>query len=198
MTTPQDPPPQAGRPRQVTDQQIFDALAEAITEYGPHRWTLPEVATRVGLTGPALGYRFGNKRGLLVAFAAHQPDATAAFFDEATNAAATPLEAILDVLTGNLAMMDTRSKVANNLAMLSLDLADDELAQHARAQARVIKAKLTDLITAADVVPAGDAEMIAEHIYIIWSGAVLAWAIDGQGSLEAWLRQRIKQALPTK
>ena len=197
MTTPQDPPA-AGRPRQVTDQQIFDALAEAITEHGPHRWTLPGVASRVGLTGPALGYRFGNKRGLLVAFAAHQPDATAAFFDKAATAAATPLDAILDVLTGNLAMMDTRSKVANNLAMLSLDIADDELAQHAQAQARVIKAKLTDLITAADIVPAGDAETIAEHIYIIWNGAVLAWAIDGQGSLEAWLRQRIEQALPTR
>lgn len=198
MTSPQDLPSTAGRPRQVTDQQVFDALAEAITEHGPHRWTLPDVAGRVGLTGPALGYRFGNKRGLLVAFAAHQPDATAAFFDEAAAAAATPPDAILDVLTGNLAMMDTRAKVANNLAMLSLDLADDELAQHAQAQAGVIKAKLADLITAAGIVPVGDAETIAEHIYIVWSGAILAWAIDGQGSLETWLRQRIEQALPRK
>ena len=147
---------------------VFDALAEAITEHGPHRWTPPDVAGRLGLTGPALGYRFTTKRGLLVAFAAH------------------------------LAMMDTRAKVANNLAMLSLDIADDELAQHAQAQARVIKAKLADLITAADIGPAGDAETIAEHIYIVWSGAVLPWAIDGQGSLEAWLRQRIEQALPNK
>ena len=87
--------------------------------------------------------------------------------------------------------------VANNLAMLSLDIADDELAQHAKAQARVIKAKLADLVTEAGIVPTGEAAKLAEHLYIVWSGAVLAWAIDGEGSREAWIRQRIVQALPS-
>ncbi len=185
-----------GRPRSVTDEQVFQALAEEITEVGPARWTLDDVAARLDLTGPALGYRFRNKRGLLVAFAAHQPGATAARFDEAAAAAATPLEAIHDVLTGSLELMDTRAKVANNVAMLSIDLADDELAQHAKTQARIIKSKIAELLAAAAIATEHEAKPLAERIYIVWSGAILAWAIDGHGPLDAWVRDRITEVLP--
>ncbi|MGI9602275.1 MAG: TetR/AcrR family transcriptional regulator [Acidimicrobiales bacterium] len=187
------PPP--GRPRLVSDEQVFAALAEAITEHGPHRWTLPDVADRVGLTGPALGYRFGNKRGLLLAFAAHQPGATAAYFDEVAAEAPTPAAAIVDALAGDLSLMDTRAKVANNIAMLSIDLADEELAHYASAQAKIIKAKLAELITAGGIATDGEAMPLAERIYIVWSGAVLAWAIDGQGTLDTWLRRHIHNTI---
>lgn len=180
----------AGRPRQVTDEQAFQALAEAITEVGPTRWTLDDVGKRLGLTGPALGYRFGSKRGLLVAFAAHQPDATAERFDQAA-AANPPLEAVYQVLTSDLGHMDTRAKVANNVAMLSIDLADDELAKHAKAQARVIKAKLAQLVADAELVTPDQADELAEQIYTVWSGAIITWAIDGDGPLEGWLRDHI-------
>ena len=190
MTPSGDSEASAGRPRQVTDKQIFQALAEAITEVGPTNWTLDDVGARLRITGPALGYRFGNKRGLLVAFAAHQPGATADRFDEAA-ASKAPLDAMYDALTGTLEHMDTRAKVANNVAMLSIDLADDELAAYAKAQARVIKEQICHLLVAAGVASAEHAPDLAHRIYIVWSGAVLAWAIDGRGPLDTWVRGHI-------
>ncbi len=184
----------AGRPRQVTDEQVFQALADAITEVGPTNWTLDDVGARLGITGPALGYRFGNKRGLLIAFAAHQPAATAVRFDEAA-ASKTPLEAIYHVLTGSLQHMDTRAKVANNVAMLSIDLADDELAEHAKAQAQVIKTKLAGLIADAGLTSADQVESLAEQLYTVWSGAIITWAVDGEGPLDSWLRSRLDDVI---
>lgn len=185
----------AGRPRVATDAQIFDALAEAITEHGPHRWTLSDVGRRLDLTGPAIAYRFGNKHELLVAFAAHQPQAAADVFDAAAAAASSPREAILDSLVGLISAMKSRTQVANNVAMLSLDLTDDELSRYAQQQTRVIKQRLATLISDCDGQPNSEGETAAEHLYIVWSGAILAWAIDGDGELAEWTRAKLTETL---
>lgn len=195
MTADQPAGESAGRPRQASDEEIFDALIEAITEHGPHRWTMNGVASRIGLTGPALGYRFSSKHGLLIAFAAHQPDAVATHFDTIAATASTPHEAIIDALVGLMNTSSTRTHVANNIAMLSLDLTDDDLAESARQQTRTIKAKVATLVVESGIKPAAEANALAEHLYIIWSGAILSWAIDGTGTLAHWIREHLTTAL---
>lgn len=153
------------------------------------------VASRVGLTGAALGYRFRSKHGLLMAFAAHQPDATATHFDNVISASATPQEAIVEAFVGLMSASSTRTHVANNIAMLSLDLTDDDLAESARQQTRVIKAKVDALVTECGIEQPPEAEAIAEHLYVIWSGSVLSWAIDGTGTLAQWVREHVTTAL---
>ncbi len=186
-----------GRPRLVTDEQIFEALADAITKYGPHRWTLTKVAAGLGLTGPALGYRFGNKRNLLLAFAAHQPQAAARHFKAVADAAPSPRDAIVESLLGLVSGMTTRTEVANNIAMLSLDVADDELAEHARRQTRVIKAELVRLVTACGRPTTQAPEATAEDLYVVWSGAIISWAIDGEGTLADWTGRKLNACLDT-
>ena len=58
-----------GRPRTVSDDAIFEAVAAVVTEAGPTGLTLAAVADRVGLSAPALTQRFGSKRSLLLAHA---------------------------------------------------------------------------------------------------------------------------------
>lgn len=195
MTVEQPAGESAGRPRQASDEDIFEALIEAITEHGPHRWTMNGVASRIGLTGPALGYRFGSKHGLLIAFAAHQPDAVAIHFDTIAAAASTPHDAIIEALVGLMSASSTRTHVANNIAMLSLDLTDADLAESARQQTRVIKAKIATLVTECGIGSAMEANALAEHLYVIWSGAILSWAIDGTGTLAQWIREHLTTAL---
>ena len=185
----------AGRPRLVTDEQIFEALALAITANGPHKWTLTDVANHLDLTGPALGYRFGNKRGLLVAFAAHQPDATVRHFDRVSAAARSPRAAIIESLVGLISTMKTRAEVANNVAMLSLDLTDSELARHAKHQARIIKTGLYALVRDCGDVSDQSAKRIADDLYVVWSGAIIAWAIDGESSLAASVGSKLDACL---
>lgn len=51
------------------------------------------------MTGPALGHRFGSKRGLLLAFAERQVDAMDEHFEAAEKANPSPIEALMAALT---------------------------------------------------------------------------------------------------
>ena len=49
---------------------LFDALAEAVLEVGPSAVSLRDLARRAGVSHAAPAHHFGDKRGLLTAFAA--------------------------------------------------------------------------------------------------------------------------------
>ena len=53
------------RPRQVSDEEIYEAVREAVQEHGPQVSTT-EIAARAGLSQAALFKRFGNKETLMV------------------------------------------------------------------------------------------------------------------------------------
>jgi len=184
----------AGRPQQVTDDQIFDALAQAITEDGPTNFTMNKIAARLGVTGPALGYRFGSKHGLLSAFAARQPSATYERLSAVAGSAASPTEAIVDGLAGLVAPETTRAGVANNLALLYIDLTDDDFGVHAAAQAKVIRRFIQTLVAEIGLDEAGQAR-VTDEIYITWNGVITSWAIDGDGTLDDAIRSRLTRIL---
>src|SRR3954467_15072427 len=57
----------AGRPRKVTDEDVFAAAQRAMSRRGPHELTLSDIAGEAGVTPGRLVQRFGSKRALLVA-----------------------------------------------------------------------------------------------------------------------------------
>ena len=176
-----------GRPRRVSDDEIFAAMTDQVDETGPDGVTLARVAARVGMTGPALGHRFGSKRGLLLAFAERQVGAVEEHFDIAERENSSPIESLMAALTAVGGRARTRAEVANNLAMLNLDLTDDELGRFAAEQSRALRRRIVCLLEAASLGTAGLRERWADDLYVVWSGAALTWAIDGDGPLEDWL-----------
>lgn len=185
----------AGRPRSVTDEQIFDALAAVITSVGPADVTLDRVGARLGLTGAAVGHRFGSKRGLLLAFAARQAAAADAHFARHRAEVDDPLDALVAALVSLAGALATRRAVANNLAMFALDITDRTLRRHAIAQAEVIRRWAAALVVEAGLVPADRAEELADQLYVTWSGAVMTWAVDGTGPLHAAIEYRLRRTL---
>ncbi|MBG0564286.1 TetR/AcrR family transcriptional regulator [Actinoplanes aureus] len=187
-----------GRPRTVSDDTVFRAVADTVTEAGPAGLTLAAVARRAGLTAPALTQRFGSKRGLLVAFATREAGSVADVFDAARTRAAGPLEALRDGLIAFTAPISTREGLANNLAFLQLDLTDEELHTHSAAQSRALRAQLVTLIeeaAAAGDIKVEDPAELADTVYAVYAGAQLTWAIDGSGDLGPWLAERIDRVL---
>ncbi|MEU4693944.1 TetR/AcrR family transcriptional regulator [Actinoplanes sp. NPDC023714] len=183
-----------GRPRSVSDDEIFEAVAQTVTESGPAGLTLAAVARRAGLTPPALTQRYGSKRGLLIAFATREAGSVTTVFDEIRATGAGPLEALRDGLVAFTAPITTREGMANNLAFLQLDLTDEDLREHSVKQSRALRAHLTELIRAAGLTGADPAEL-ADTVYAIYAGAQLTWAIDGEGELGPWLARRIDRVL---
>jgi AcrR family transcriptional regulator len=188
----------AGRPRSVTDEAVFEAVADVVTAVGPARLTLAAVAQRVGLSAPALTQRFGSKRGLLVAFATSEADSVALTFAAARNRAPDPLAAVRDALTSLAGPITTPDGLANNLAFLQMDLTDPELREHAVTQSRAIRAQLTALLdeaTAAGGLVIDQTATLADTLYAIYCGALVTWAVDGTGELGEWLAERVDRIL---
>lgn len=181
-----------GRPRLVTDDEIFDAITRVVTEHGPAGATLDRIANTLGLTGPALANRFGNKRQLFLAFAKRQPGSVKELIAAQRTMHDDPIEAVIGFYIALVSAMTTKIEVANNLAMLNLDLTDPDLGEQAKLQARAIRRGTTALLREAGL---DDAAAVARDLHTVWSGAILTWAIDGRGSLETWLRRHLERAL---
>jgi AcrR family transcriptional regulator len=188
----------AGRPRLASDEQILEAVARGIGRYGPRELTLAHIAEDLGLAPATLVQRFGSKRGLFVALAARGTDAVAAVFERARAAAPTALDGLRQALTDRVSGIGDRAVMANNVAMLALDLADDELGAHATHQARGMRDQvrrfLADAAERGELVGA-DVDELADVVLAVYNGALVTWAIDGSGDLPGWLGRRLDAVL---
>lgn len=184
-----------GRPRTVSDDVIFEAVAAVVTAVGPTGLTLAAVAARVGLSPPALTQRFGSKHGLLVAFATREATDIAATFSAARAAHPDPLTALVEALAGLPCGITTPEGLAHNLAFLQMDLTDPELRTHAVAQSRQLRAEIaalaTEAVQAGQLAAATPPETLAADLYATYCGAMLTWAVDGSGELTGWLRAHL-------
>lgn len=191
--------PVIGRPRSVSDEAIFDAVAAVITEVGPKQLTLAAVAGRVGLSAPALTQRFGSKHGLLVAFGSREATGVAGAFAAARAAYGDPLAALVATLSRLPGAITSREGLANNLAFLQMDLVDPDLRDHAVAQSRTLRAEAAALV--AEAVETGrldtatSSQALVADLYATYCGAMLTWAIDGDGELADWLAVHLERTL---
>jgi AcrR family transcriptional regulator len=187
-----------GRPRTVSDEAVFGVVARLIGEHGPEGLTLARVGREAGVSAPAIAQRFGSKRALLLAFAARGAQSVARTFTDAAAGQPSPTEALQQGFAAMVAGIDSRTALANNLAFLRIDLSDPEFHQLAAEQARELRQRVQTLLEAAAAageLQAADTAALARTVYAAYNGALLTWAIDGSGTLQAWLRDHLDAVL---
>lgn len=188
-----------GRPRLASDDDILDATARAVSRHGPGSLTLATVAEQAGITAAAILQRFGSKHGLLLALS-RRSTAGAAEAVEAAMArsrSGSALDALAELLTGDLGAVDSPDVLANHVGMLQLDLTDPELRAEARRHAAAVRHGVEQLLHAA--VDAGELELppgvgcarLAEAVESTYNGALVTWALTPRGSLPAWVRGQV-------
>ncbi len=185
------------RPRAFSDSDIFAATLEAAGEVGPVKLTLAHVAKKVGMSPATLIQRFGTKKGLLLAALSQGGGSSADPFQLARERNASPLEALLAVLTECSSLFATSPEVlANHLAFLQMDLTDPDFYALTLAQAQAthegIRTLLEDAVAAKELV-AGDTDRLARAVHDVYTGAVLNWAVFRDGSVQ----DRVLQGLAT-
>jgi AcrR family transcriptional regulator len=182
------------RPRTVDDAAVLAAAARAVERVGPARVTLADVAADAGLSPATLVQRFGSKRGLLLAVARRGAHGRRPAFAAARAAAPTRLGALADALVALTAGVRTPEAMANGLAFLQLDLADAEFHAEALAGHRMMREEIASLLAeaqAAGELAAPDVDALAETVQTAYNGALITWAIQRDGELEAWLRRQL-------
>ncbi len=166
--------------------------------HGPNRLTLAAVAAEAGLAPATLLQRFGSKRGLLLAVAHDAARNAQLRFGAARAEAPDPLGALLAAF-GGLIAGTTRDEMANHIAFLGLDVGDPEFRAPAAAQATVLREEtallLGEAITAGQLRSGTDVHALARAVYVTFNGALVAWALEGDGPAEEALTTDIEALL---
>ncbi len=104
---------------------LLDAVAEIVLEQGPEAVTLRECARRAGVSHSAAAPHFGDKRGLLTAFAVEKSDRLARSMEEAVAALPAGADARARLAaTGRGYLAFARANPAHFRLMFRTDLID--------------------------------------------------------------------------
>lgn len=186
------------RPQATSDAALLDGAARAISRLGVLRLTLADVAAELGISPGTLMHRFGSKRGLLLALlhrSVGRVEERFAAMRAKHRSAYTTLLALGDLMGR---YVESPAALANHLAFLQVDLADEEFRRLTLAEARAIRKQIRSLI--GEAVAAGrlarcDADKLARAIQATMNGSLLQWAIDPRGKLAPWIRSNLVTVL---
>jgi AcrR family transcriptional regulator len=157
------------RPRTKSDDEVLAATLRAVGRHGVARLTFADVAHEAGLAPSTVAERFGSKRALLLAAA------RSGLGPVGEMEAESPTE-FLVALAGPVA---DRRAFAHHLAFLELDVADPEFRAVAAEHVAAVQARLRAFgLSAAE----------ARALYVAYNGALVLWALAGEGALEDTLR----------
>jgi len=154
------------------------ATMRAVSRHGVSALTLAHVAAEAGLAPSTLAERYGSKRALLLAAAKSAARAPGAAPSSA-RAASSPRDAAVGYLISLARHVGDRRAFAHHLAFLELDVADPEFRAAAAGHVAAVLARLE-----AFGLSAGE----ARALYVAYNGALVLWALSGEGSLEDSLR----------
>lgn len=187
------------RPRKVSDEEVFAAAHRATLRLAPSELTLAEIAAEAGVTAGALAQRFGSKRRLLLALASAAAASTGDFIAQLKAAHRSPLAAVRAYAECMAQLAQSPAALARNLAYLQIDLADPDFREQLAVQAKLTRAGLTDLLSAA--VAAGelkrgtDVAALARTVEAIVSGSLMTWAFYADGPVDRWIRDDVNAIL---
>jgi AcrR family transcriptional regulator len=180
------------RPRTVSDEELLQATARAVSRFGPARLTLADVAREAGVVPATLVQRFGTKRGMLLALARLGSDTERDQMAAIRAAHKSPLCALYAVAECWTGMAKSPEELANHLSFLVIDLTDADFHDHALAHARSfhaeMKALLDDAVAAGELI-ACDTNSLARLVQETLQGSLVAWAIFREGFADYWVRR---------
>lgn len=188
-----------GRPRKVTDDEVFMAAQRAMSRRGPHELTLADIAKEASVTPGLLVQRFGSKRGLLVALSERFAGSAVQVFAGLRAARRSPLATIRAYAACMADLAATPEALLRNLAYLQLDLTDEVLRGHlvanARATRREFERLLEEAVAAGEVRPEVSPRALARTIETVINGALMSWATYREGKAADFLARELEAVL---
>jgi AcrR family transcriptional regulator len=186
------------RPRETSDEEILAATARVMQRRSPTQLTLADVAKEAGVVPATLIQRFGTKRGLLLAMCRTAPAAVPQQFAAGRAKHASPLNALIELYADCTSFAPTREAMANGLAYLQIDLTDPDFHAITLDQFRAIRSETKNLLDEAVAVrelQRCDTAQLARLIQDLNGGAMLSWAVYGDGAVATWVRGDLEALL---
>lgn len=188
-----------GRPRKVSDDEVFVGAYKAMQRLGPGDLTLADIAVEAGVTAGALVQRFGSKRDLLLKLSEHFSRGAGEMFAALRQAHRSPLAAIRAYADCMAGMAATPEALIRNLSYLQIDLTDPafrtHLAQSARATRAELQKLIRDAIDAGEMLPSTNPKQLARTVEAVIGGSMMSWAHYQEGKAAKWIRDDLNAVL---
>ena len=189
----------AGRPRNVSDEDLINATIRVMSRLGPVKLTLAEVAKEAGVTAATLVQRFGSKRAMMLKISADAAASMDGCFDMVRAAhPKSPLNALIAAGAGMAQHAQSPEELANSLAFLQIDITDPDFYVHTLEMSRKnlagYRALLKDAIAAGELKP-HDTLRMARAINAMAGGSLISWAILREGTAERWVKRDLETLL---
>lgn len=188
----------SGRPRLVSNEEIFQAINAIVIARGPQLLSLARIAQQLAVTGPSLSHRFGSKHGLLVSYVSHNVDAIPFAFASARQSQTSSLETLRAALLKLAPPVTRREQMAHFMEFLSIQQGDAEIAPFLQRHHQTLRVEICRTLEEAQ--EAGelvgiDPTSLATVVQTQFAGALATWVPGGEGSLRNWITSRLRLVL---
>ena len=177
------------RTKSVSDEAILDGALRALVALGPGRFTLAAAAAESHLAAPTLIQRFGSKRRLMVAALRHGNRLLGREIDG--TAARADAEGLVRFLADLARGFGDRATMADNLALLSEDLRDPELAVIAAERSALLR-RAAERWLPRMAIPRRRAARLVEAQ---WHGSVIQAALSGEDDIAKAVERSLRALL---
>lgn len=171
------------RPKTVSDDQVMGAALAVLAECGVARFTLADIARKVGLSRATLIQRFGDRSAILLRLAQHEVDATRAYLDSLPmERGAEGLWGFIETIVGS---MGTGDGFSVRVALAALEAREPELRALAEERYALVQGAM-----AARLPDHPDRQAIALHLHAVIAGSTMQWVASDDGDLARYVRDR--------
>ncbi|QWF83295.1 TetR/AcrR family transcriptional regulator [Amycolatopsis sp. CA-230715] len=186
-----------GRPRQVEDEAVFDAMAKVLLRVGWARMTTGQVATEVGVTPAALRQRFGAKRELFAAFYAWHTERLESGRDEPSREGSV-LDALRAMARESVGFIETPEQMRHAMSPLIEFEDDPAIARMTRARLASAVKRTTALLERAAAngeITCADPGALAKQLQNCLVGTSLVWSFDADRPIVDEAMDMVEQVL---
>ena len=182
------------RSRTIANNDILEAAIKLVTREGVDKLTFVALGEQVSLSPSTLVQRFGTKRGLMAAAMEYGFRDMEAVLPSTRGQYGSPLETLRTGLVAMAEIVSSVEEFANGQAFFQLGLTDPEVYVRLRASTLSIREEIQQLLDEAvslsELKPC-DTKELALTLQTTYEGAITTWVIYRQGTIEAWMEQRL-------
>jgi AcrR family transcriptional regulator len=187
-----------GRPRTVSDEDIYRAAIAVVADHGVAGLTLARVAELLHVTPAAVRQRFGSKKGLLTEIARRRTSGVEAGFALARAAEPTALQALEAALMARIEGLAEPRRLANAIATYVDSGGDPDLRAYFESELTEMERGVGRLLEEARAAGEVDVEVtpaLASAVFAAFEGVVTLWAIAPRGRVEDRVHETLEIVL---
>jgi AcrR family transcriptional regulator len=174
------------RTKRISDEAILDLALPIMAQAGPGGFTMADVAKAAGVASATLFQRFGDKQGLVERVFARDNERFVAWLEQLPEGVGA--DVVVKVYAEATKLFGDDPSLADHLLWLREDIRDPTLNRLSRERFALFRAVIVRRLPPLPI----PAERAADLLDALYHGAVVQWALEPRGRLDAFVGRALE------